>query len=107
MSVTHRCQFCDGDYACDTFEQGENEHGHAVSRCQCQAVDSCPGCSEHGACEQCGKAPATGDGHQPFYCGPCEEKWLDNYDGPEPDYDPVTIQELSDRAYRERETSRA
>jgi hypothetical protein len=103
MSITHRCQWCDGDYACDTTQEVSED----VYRCQCKAVDSCPGCSEHGACEKCGTAPATGDGHQPFYCGPCGEAWLDNYEPPDEDYDGgVSIAELSERAYRERAEGR-
>lgn len=44
-TVTHRCQWCDSDYACETFEQGETEDGHAVSRCDCQVKDECVKCS--------------------------------------------------------------
>lgn len=98
MVVHHRCAYCESDYPCDTMREVSED----VYRCDCKETQECPGCSEHGACEQCGKAPATGDGHQPFYCAACEESWLDNYDGPEPDYDGVSISELSDRAYRER-----
>lgn len=98
MTINHRCQWCDGDYPCSTTE----EVSEGIFRCQCASTDECPGCSKNGACEDCGKAPATGDGHRPFYCAACEERWLENYDGPEPDYDTVTITELSERAYRER-----
>ena len=89
MICLHRCECCDGDYPCNTTE----EISEGVYRCECVAVHCCPGCAEHGACEECGKAPATGDGHQPFYCAACEATWLDNYDGPEPDYDAVTLDE--------------
>lgn len=100
---THRCQFCDSDFPCDTMQEVSDD----VYRCECKHVDTCPGCSEHGACEDCGKAPATGDGHKPFFCEPCEETWLDNYDGP-PDGDAgsVGIAELSERAYTERARGR-
>lgn len=99
MTVQHRCQWCSGDYPCDTTQ----EVSEGVYRCSCKAVDECPGCSENGACEECGHAPATGDGHKPFFCGPCEERWVDNYSGPdEPDYGGVSIAELSERAYRDR-----
>ena len=45
MTVVHRCQWCDGDYPCDTFVEGEDEHGHPVSRCDCQSKDECIACS--------------------------------------------------------------
>lgn len=103
MRVTHRCGFCDADYPCDTMREVSED----VYRCECESVESCPGCLTNGACESCGKVPATGDGHRPFYCAACEEQWLENYDGPsEPDYDPVTITELSERAQRERQAGR-
>lgn len=98
MTCLHRCEWCDSDFPCETMQEVSED----VYRCECPSTDECPGCSKHGACECCGKAPATGDGHQPFYCAACEETWLDNYDGPEPDYDGVSIRELSDRAYRDR-----
>jgi hypothetical protein len=99
LSVTHRCQFCDADYPCETTQEVSED----VYRCQCKAVDECPGCSKHGACEDCGTAPATGDGHKPFYCQACEDNWLDNYDGPaDGDSGGVSIAELSERAYAER-----
>jgi len=99
-TVTHRCQFCDSDYPCDTFVQGEDEHGRERAACDCKATDECPGCSEHGACEECGKAPATGDGHKPFFCEPCEVEWIDNYSGPdEADYGGVSLSEQMDAAY--------
>lgn len=98
MTVTHRCQFCDSDYVCDTMHEVSED----VYRCQCKSVDTCPGCSDNGACEKCEKAPATGDGHQPFYCEACEADWLDNYEPDDPDPDPVTLAEFSDRAYRDR-----
>lgn len=96
--VTHRCSFCDSDYACDTMQEVSED----VYRCECKSVDSCPGCSEHGACESCGSRPAMGEHPNQFLCGECLHNWLDNYEPEEPDYDPVTIGELSDRAYRER-----
>lgn len=100
MTTLHRCQWCEQDYPCDTLQ----EISHNKWRCDCPSFNECPGCSQHGACECCGQASATGDGHKPFYCGPCEEVWIDNYDGP-PDSDAgggVSIAELSDRAYRDR-----
>ena len=90
MTCLHRCEWCDGDYPCETTQ----EVSEGVYRCACPSPTECPGCSKHGACEECGKAPATGDGHQPFYCAACEATWLDNYSGPdEPDYDRVTLDE--------------
>ncbi len=95
MRVTHRCQFCDSDYPCDTMQEVSED----VYRCSCKSVDSCPGCSEHGACEDCGAKSATGDGHKPFHCAECAE----GYEPPEREYDDgVSIAELSERAYRER-----
>jgi len=72
-TVTHRCQFCESDYPCATFITGEDEHGRERSSCECKSTDECPGCSEHGACEDCGKAPA-GDERSMFYCTPCAER---------------------------------
>ena len=46
-TVTHRCKWCDSDYPCDTFVEGEDEHGHAVSACDCKATDTCPLCSDY------------------------------------------------------------
>lgn len=97
--VTHRCQYCDGDYRCDTMR----EVFEGVYRCECKAVDTCPGCSEHGACEECGQQPAIGAHENPWLCAECLHEYIDNYDGPaEPDYDAPSIAELSERAYRER-----
>lgn len=98
MSVTHCCQYCGADYACDTMREVSED----VYRCECASVDSCPGCLTSGACESCGKAPATGDGQKPFFCGPCEEDWLDNYEPGDDDGRGVSIAELSDRASTER-----
>jgi len=78
-AVTHRCQWCDSDYPCDTFEQGENEHGHAVYRCECKSKDECPGCSQNGACESCQRHPAMGEHPQPWLCAECLSEWIDNH----------------------------
>lgn len=94
--VTHRCQYCDSDYPCDSMQEVSED----VYRCDCKAVDSCPGCLEHGACEHCGTRSAGSEINE-CLCEPCAQTWLDNYD-PEPDSDPVTITELSERAHRER-----
>lgn len=79
MTAVHRCQWCDQDYPCHTFIEGEDEHGHFRSACDCKAKDECPGCSEHGACEDCGKAPA-GDERSMFRCTPCADKVADSLD---------------------------
>ena len=76
-TVTHRCSFCDSDYPCDTFRQGEDEHGRERSACDCKSTTECPGCSEHGACERCGKAPA-GDDRAMFFCADCAEATEDS-----------------------------
>ena len=44
--VTHRCQFCDADYPCDTFREGEDEQGHDVSACDCPKTSTCPDCAD-------------------------------------------------------------
>ena len=99
---THPCTFCGQHYGCDApFER--NDDGWPAVVCVTRLepnldYQACPGCREHGCCEQCEAAPATGDGYQPFYCAECEAKWLDNYDGPEPDYQGVSLAELSEMA---------
>jgi hypothetical protein len=45
--TVHRCQFCDSDYPCDTFVQGEDEHGRERSACECREMDTCPLCSDY------------------------------------------------------------
>jgi hypothetical protein len=45
--TTHTCKFCDSDYPCDTFRQGEDEHGHERSACDCRETDTCPLCSDY------------------------------------------------------------
>ena len=47
ITVTHRCQWCDADYACDTFVEGEDEHGRERSACDCREKDTCPLCSDY------------------------------------------------------------
>lgn len=69
----HTCQFCDGRYPCETTE----EVSEGVYRCECKSVDECPGCSEHGACERCGQAPA-GDERNLFMCSACAEATEDS-----------------------------
>ncbi len=104
---THACTFCTQQYVCDA-PLVRNDDGWpevvCVTRMEADLdYQSCQGCRENGCCEDCGKAPATGDGHKPFLCEPCEENWLDNYSGPEDgDSGGVSIAELSERAYHER-----
>lgn len=96
MTCTHRCQWCDGDYPCTTTE----EVREGVYRCACASTDACHGCREHGACEECGERSAAGADEHPSLCAECLKTWLDNYDGPEPDYGAVTLQEQYDAAAR-------
>lgn len=55
--MTGICQFCEQTYA--ALPNGP--------------TDECPGCAEHGACEDCGEAPA-GDERDLFKCSACAEK---------------------------------
>jgi hypothetical protein len=75
MTVQHRCQFCDSDYACDTTQ----EVSEGVYRCECKAKDECPGCSKHGACEDCSRKPATGEHPKAWLCGDCADEWIENH----------------------------
>lgn len=82
--MTGICQFCEQTYA--ALPNGP--------------TNECPGCAEHGACEDCGKAPA-GDERDVFRCTPCAQQRIDNFDLPsdwEPDYGWVGLVELQDRA---------
>lgn len=101
MNHTHTCRWCEQSYPGTTLlVEGETEDGRPVASCECQVTDECPGCSEHGACEDCGKAPA-GDERDYFRCTPCAQKRIDNFDLPsdwEPDYGAVGLVELQDRA---------
>lgn len=96
---THECQYCGADYPGTTLlVEGEDDHGRFRSECECQITDECPGCSEHGACETCGKAPA-GDERKMFLCTGCADEWEENYDGPEPDLNAVSFGESMAAAY--------
>jgi hypothetical protein len=46
-TYTHRCSYCDSDYVCDSMVEGEDEHGHPRSACDCREKDTCPLCSDH------------------------------------------------------------
>lgn len=102
MSHTHRCQFCDQDYP-GLGMTGEDEHGD--ERCDCPVTDTCPGCSEHGACEDCGQRPAGSEINQ-FLCDPCAERWTENREPPDPDLNAPTPRERyaheAELFYRER-----
>lgn len=106
MSHTHACTLCGQPYACDAPLE-PNHDGWPSVVCVAQMEPNiefqmCEGCREHGCCEQCEVAPATGDGYQPFYCASCEATWLDNYDGPDPDYDAVGLNEQCERALQQK-----
>lgn len=97
--TTHRCQFCDSDYPCHSFVEGEDENHRQRWACDCKSTDECPGCSEHGACEDCGQASA-GDERSMFRCTPCADVWMDNYEPPEPDLNDVSAGERMADGYR-------
>ncbi len=102
---SHACTFCGQHYDC-TAPMVENHDGWPNPVCVAQQepnldYQSCAGCREHGCCEDCEAAPA-GSEINPFYCEPCAQKWQDNREPPEPDYDGVTIHEQCAAADRER-----
>jgi hypothetical protein len=76
----HICKFCNGRYPGTTLLVEIDDRGTCA--CECPVQDECPGCSEHGACEKCGHAPA-GDERKMFLCSDCADEWEANYDGPE------------------------
>lgn len=95
----HRCQWCEGLYLGVTLlVEGVDEDGRDRAACECKVTDECPGCSEHGACEKCGKAPA-GDDRKMFLCTGCADEWEANYDGPEPDLNGTSLGEVMSAAY--------
>lgn len=107
MNHTHTCQWCSQSYPGTTLlVEGETEDGRPVASCECQVTDECPGCSEHGACEDCGKAPA-GDERDLFRCKDCADKTEDSrneraYESMLSDFyggsGPVTVNEFCARA---------
>lgn len=98
MNHQHICRWCEQRYPGNGTAHEINDHGDLG--CDCTGpTDECPGCSEHGACEDCGKAPA-GDERDVFRCTPCAQKRIDNFDLPsdwEPDYGAVGLVELQER----------
>lgn len=99
----HICQFCEGRYPGTTLLVEIDDRGNCA--CECLVKDECPGCSEHGACEKCGQAPA-GDERKPFLCTPCADDWEANYSGPdEADYGGGAAEAMS-RAYDAMEARR-
>jgi hypothetical protein len=91
----HVCQFCEGSYPGTTQTFVVDDAG--TLDCDCKVTEECPGCSEHGACEDCGQAPA-GDERNPFLCSPCADQWEQNREPAAPDADRVGLVELQGRA---------
>lgn len=90
MTCVHVCQWCGRDYPCSTTEEVSED----VYRCACKSTDECPGCSEHGACADCGEQPAGSETNEEL-CDGCAERWLENYEPPDPDLSGPNYREQS------------
>lgn len=107
---THSCVFCGQHYTCDAPME-RNHDGWPDPVCVTRTEpnldhQACPGCREHGACEDCGERPAMGESPNAFLCAECLHKWIDNYEPPEPDLNAVSWQEQYDAAAKQKRSLR-